>query len=243
MPKARPGELNPKAKLTADDVRAIRRSQEPAGALATKYGVSPDTIWNIRARVTWRHIDDPSDIPAADTPGEEWRPVAGRFAGRYEVSSLGRMRSIRGVHLPTPIRRLTSNRFGYTVAVLTEHRRQRRVLLHLLIATAFIGPKPEGMQVNHKNGQKNDNRADNLEYVTPKANVRHAYALGLRHTGERVHSAKLTNAAVAIIRAAPKRRVTSASLAERFGVSKCAIDRVRQGLTWRGHDSPGVTSK
>lgn len=83
---------------------------------------------------------------------------------------------------PTPINS------GYLcLHVFTDSGKPNR-LVHILVAEAFLGPIPKGMQVNHKNGDKLDNRPQNLEYVTPSENIKHAYRLGLisrDHLGQR----------------------------------------------------------
>lgn len=83
---------------------------------------------------------------------------------------------------------LTSRRFlkplvvpnGYRHVVLCWGGRKRRFSVHRLIAAAFHGAPPFGAVTNHKNGIRDDNRAENLEWVTPSENVSHAYASGLR---------------------------------------------------------------
>jgi len=85
-----------------------------------------------------------------------------------------------------------SNRFlkplntpnGYQHVVLVEEKIKQRLAVHRLIAMAFHGNQPVGHVVNHKNGIKNDNSAKNLEWVTPSANVKHAYDTKLRVIGE-----------------------------------------------------------
>jgi hypothetical protein len=184
MPKGHPGERNCKAKLSAEDVRLIRLSSERQGDLATRYNVSPDTIHNIRSRKTWRHLADEGGPPRPSAELEEWRPVTlAPFAGRYAVSDLGRVRVVRGAHLPQPIRRLIRNAMGYTTVVLTAQGRQQRVPVHRLVAMEFLGPRQPGHHVNHKNGDKEDARLSNLEYVTPRENVLHAIRVGLRPAG------------------------------------------------------------
>ena len=102
---------------------------------------------------------------------EEWRPIKG-FEGRYEVSSLGRVRNaVTGrVLRPRPTKR------GYhRVALGAGNDRY----IHRLVAEAFI-PNPHNLpQVNHIDGCKTNNIASNLEWCTPAHNAKHAYRLGL----------------------------------------------------------------
>src|SRR4051812_22777189 len=104
---------------------------------------------------------------------ERWLPVVG-CEGWYEVSDLGRVRRIRPGP-STKIGRLlipSSNyqRRGELSVVLSTGEpggRGRRVRsVHRLVAEAFIGSRPRGYDLNHKNGEITDNRPENLEYVT-----------------------------------------------------------------------------
>jgi hypothetical protein len=64
---------------------------------------------------------------------------------------------------------------------LHKDGRPRNYLVHVLVASAFIGPKPDGdYEVNHKNGNKERNARENLEWATPSENLQHAYDTGLR---------------------------------------------------------------
>ena len=106
---------------------------------------------------------------------ETWRPVVG-YEDWYSVSDHGRVKG-RGrdwSHTATPryILKPSPDSKGYPMVTLCHPRSTRKT--HRLVAAAFIGPCPPGLQVNHKNGVKADNRPSNLEYVTPKENIRHA---------------------------------------------------------------------
>lgn len=110
------------------------------------------------------------------TPTEEWRPAVG-LKGYYEVSSLGNLRRIK----PGKNARLYVNRKfsktpnGYLNAEVYLDSTRRTVHLHRLVALTFLGAAPEGKpQVNHKNGDKTDNRAENLEWVSQSENMKHA---------------------------------------------------------------------
>lgn len=92
----------------------------------------------------------------------------------YEVSDQGNVRYAATKH----IRSLNHSPAGYPQIDLYPGGKTRTV--HTLVAEAFLGGKHPGMHVNHKNGNKSDNRLCNLEWVTPGENLKHAYDNGLR---------------------------------------------------------------
>ena len=112
---------------------------------------------------------------------EIWRPVAD-YEGIYAVSNLGRLRieSVRrGTGAPGHVMALQKSRLGYLTAQLRKDGLSYRREIHSLVAVAFLGPKPPGLEVNHIDGKKAHNAACNLEYVTHSENLLHAYAMGL----------------------------------------------------------------
>lgn len=112
----------------------------------------------------------------------EWRVCS--VSNLYEVSNTGDVRNRRTLKVLTP----SLNRKGYPfVCIWTEptgiqgmRGESRTVTVHRLVADAFLGPLPEGLTTNHKNGRKTDNRASNLEYLTNRENIAHAFRIGLR---------------------------------------------------------------
>lgn len=112
---------------------------------------------------------------------EEWRPVVG-YEGLYEVSNLGRVRSLdRHVAMRWPghrqmirgrIKRLhESAPTGYLATGLARDGQKVTKRVHLLVLEAFVGPRPDGMEACHNNGDMHDNRASNLRWDTKRANA------------------------------------------------------------------------
>ena len=94
----------------------------------------------------------------------------------YAVSDDGQIKSLRKNQILTP----KNNHDGYLRIQLWNHCQCRFIALHRLIAEAFLPPPAPGATViNHKNGNKADNRASNLEWVTQQENIRHAWQTGL----------------------------------------------------------------
>ena len=128
--------------------------------------ITPDSRGRPRRFINGHNGRLPRTPPS---PGMEWRPVPG-FPD-LEASSTGQIRRYGGLKNPTvaPI--------GY---LIVSHYPAGTLYVHRLVAAAFHGEPHEGQRVNHKNGNKMDNRPDNLEWCTPGENLRHAWATGLR---------------------------------------------------------------
>lgn len=119
-------------------------------------------------------------MDTVDYSNEEWRDVLG-WEGIYQVSDHGRVRRILiCFSRPRPINPRI-NSYGYPVVALSHRSKEKRryVGVHILVAESFISPRPKGKQTNHIDGIKTNNYPRNLEWITPKENVRHAHALGL----------------------------------------------------------------
>lgn len=115
-------------------------------------------------------------------PDEVWKPVVG-YEGRYEVSNAGRVRSLIDTggkpRVKPMIRKLRMMKSGYLSVTLWNHGKVRLMKPHRLVAEAFLD-KPDGAEcVNHINGDKTDNRVENLEWCTLSENTRHAIRTGL----------------------------------------------------------------
>lgn len=108
---------------------------------------------------------------------EHWRPIDG-FSGAYQVSDMGNVRSMNYLHtgrIQNLVPAKSSN--GYLNVMLFRDGRPKRYSVHTLVAKAFVKNKFDGAEVNHKSGDKMDNRAQNLEWCTKSENIQHAVSV------------------------------------------------------------------
>ena len=104
---------------------------------------------------------------------EVWKPVEG-YEGRYEISSLGRLRSYAQDRVNGKIKTGNLDAKGYLSIMLYDGRGNKKVhKMHRLVASAFIDNPDNLPQVNHKDEDKTNNRADNLEWCTNEYNLRY----------------------------------------------------------------------
>lgn len=107
---------------------------------------------------------------------EIWKDIEG-YEGLYQVSNLGRIKSLHphSNKAIKPIILKADNVRGYPIVQLHKAATKDRFLIHKLVALAYI-PKAEGKnEVNHKDGNKLNNTVSNLEWVTRRENMKHAY--------------------------------------------------------------------
>lgn len=171
------------------------------------------------------------------TAPEEWRPVPG-YEGNYEVSSLGRVRRVKThgrsgkarigyVFQPKP----KSN--GYLSVDLTYGPgKKRSVLVSKLVAEAFLGPRPPGKEVNHKDLNRANNVVENLEYITHSENQLHSTRLTRARCGEKNGVAKLTEQDIQEIRSLRK-KVRQETVAQLYGIDQTTVSRIQLGGSWK----------
>lgn len=161
----------------------------------------------------------------------EWKPVVG-YESEYEVSSDGAIRSIRNNRNSKVGRVLhQSVRAGYSAVSLCRHGVAKSAFVHRVVAAAFFGAA-EGRVVNHKNGNKHDNRLENLEYCTHAQNERHKHEHLQSGRGDGV-PAKLTAEQVEEMRGFRLDGWTYKQLAARFSVCISNAHAVCSRHTWR----------
>lgn len=171
---------------------------------------------------------------------DDVRPIPG-YEGLYSVARDGTIRRVAGgsgavagrILKPTPC---DKRERPYLTVTLHGGGTPARCYVHHIVAAAFIGPRPAGHDVNHRDLNKANNAASNLEYKTRAQNIQHSYDTdAARKTARGVSHprAKLTESAVRAIRAAPAATALErAALAARFGVSRATLYDVRAARTW-----------
>ena len=111
---------------------------------------------------------------------EIWKDIKG-YEGLYQISNLGRVKSLKYIHTGREkILKPSVDKQGYLNICLCKNGVKKWYLVHRLVYEAFVGDIPKGMQVNHINEIKTDNRLENLNLMTPKENTNWGTAIQRR---------------------------------------------------------------
>lgn len=117
-----------------------------------------------------------------DGPGandaENWRDVAG-YEGLYKVSDKGRVYSIPRPSTKGGLLNIRCAR-GYKLVSLSKDGTEKSLPVHRIVLTAFVPNRLGKPQVNHIDGDKANNKLENLEWATQSENQLHAYSIGLQ---------------------------------------------------------------
>lgn len=119
---------------------------------------------------------------------KKWKEIKGH-EGKYIISNYGEVISLPRYKQnnsklqyvdPKEIKRYVNPKNGYVYVQLWNNSKYKNIRLHKLVAETFI-PNPNNLpQINHKDGNKENNRIDNLEWCTASYNILHSYKIGLR---------------------------------------------------------------
>ena len=123
---------------------------------------------------------------------------------------------------------------GYLIVRLRKDGKQYTKLIHRLVLEAFVGPCPDGHETNHKDGNKQNNQLENLEWVTSSDNYAHAYRTGLQrpHLGELHPNSKLKNDEVWLIKRLLWFEYPQNKIAKMFRVISATINHIKTGKNW-----------
>ena len=156
---------------------------------------------------------------------EEWKVV--ECNPNYSVSNMGEVMRItngQGTYPGRISKPIVST--NYPRVFLSQNNKRTEHTMHTLVLTAFVGPRPEGKECNHKDGNKLNNCADNLEWISHLENMTHAYDIGIK-------SAKLKEGEVCLIKKLCKAKIPQRTTAKMFKVSQYAISKINTGKSWK----------
>lgn len=160
---------------------------------------------------------------------EEWLPVVG-FELLYLVSRWGQVFSLISDKVLKP----GAHTRGYVQLTLCKNGRYYNKLVHRLVMEAFVGPCPEGMQVNHKDGDKLNNCLSNLEYVTKSENEKHAHKTGLKNQAGSLNGYSFfIEKDIPIIRQRYSDGETQQFIADDYGVCRETIRAIVNRKNWK----------
>ncbi|ALA07695.1 putative HNH homing endonuclease [Bacillus phage BC01] len=173
---------------------------------------------------------------------EVWKSLEGlvKNGENYSVSNLGRVRNDKR----DQVKKLTQHKLGYMATGLGAKNTH---FVHKLVALAFLhNDDPENKRiVNHKDGDKSNNRLDNLEWGTHADNIRHAVKQGLQvHVrGAEHHNTKFTEEDIVKIKKMLVQGVKGAEIARMYNVAPVTISFIKTGRSWAHVKVEGFTSK
>jgi hypothetical protein len=159
---------------------------------------------------------------------EQWRLIAGY--NRYECSNLGRIRDSKTDRI---IFTFPNSRSGYRITCMVPDGRMKKKTVHTapLIAATWLGPRPQGFQIDHKDGDKLHEAIMNLEYVSQAENIQRSYDNG-QHPFQPGPDRYLTSEEYAQIKALwATRQHSQIQLGRMFGISNSGICKIVNGKT------------
>ena len=170
---------------------------------------------------------------------EIWKAIFG-YEDRYEASDLGRIRSLPNLRRKTILvmKQQPNVRDGYFYINLTSHDgvrwKQNFHAVAKLIAIAFYGPRPSGMEACHGDGDHQNNAAKNLRWDTPTGNAADKIAHGTENIGSQNPRAKLNESDVRRIKIRLSAGEHPKEIAPDFFVALTTIKAIKNGDNW-GH--------
>lgn len=167
---------------------------------------------------------------------EIWKDIKG-YGGLYQVSSFGRVKSLARIKSKNgfykeKFMRPNNNGNGYLQIGLSKNNKVIYYYIHRLVAQAFLLNINNYKYINHKDGNKTNNKVNNLEWCTQSENVKHAYRIKLMDKkGEKHHLSKLTKNDIFFIRKNSKNYLQK-ELAEMFKISQQQVSRIINKIEW-----------
>ena len=166
---------------------------------------------------------------------EIWKDIKG-YEGLYRVSNSGEIYSIRKNNKKILKMKHWLDKDGYHTVKLCKNKKQKQYRVHRLVAEMFVENTNNLPQVNHLDGNKDNNNVLNLEWITLRNNIIHGYKIGLYRTGSKRCNSKLEEHEIKWIREnyiKGSREYGSRPLARKFNVTKTCIYYIVNNVTYR----------
>lgn len=154
---------------------------------------------------------------------EQWTNITG-YEG-YQISNYGAIKRNDNIRKTTLIN-------GYERIRLSKQGKMRGFLVHRLVYSSFIGEIPAGHHINHIDGDKTNNKLENLEAITPAENNEH-YRRSNKYVGSAVNTSKLSENDVRTMRKLYKEGVPTGTIAKKFGVARSSTYRIVSRRAWK----------
>jgi hypothetical protein len=167
---------------------------------------------------------------------EEWKEVEG-YEGIYLISNKGRVKSMYNhkSHKPDALINGWKDAKGYQRVNLFKNKTRHDNKIHRLVAIAFLPNPYNKPEVNHKDGNKQNNHLSNLEWSTTKENVEHSFKIGLNsgRKGALNNKAKLKEGDIKSIRDLYAKGLGYKELAISFNIHKSTMNKIVNNQLWK----------
>lgn len=165
---------------------------------------------------------------------EIWRDIEG-YEGKYEVSNLGRIKSLkRKGRREEQILESYLDLKGYPMIQVCKNGKKHPTKIHRLVAEAFIVNFNNKPQVNHIDGNKSNNIVINLEWCSCSENIIHAFKMGLYKSrkGEQSGHHKLSEKEAKEIKNLKGKGLSQKVIGKMFNISNSTVGRIHNNKCW-----------
>ena len=159
---------------------------------------------------------------------EIWKDVPD-YDGIYQVSNIGNVKNIKYGNMLSLARNL-----GYVRISVSKNGIRKNRTVHSLVMAAFVGPRGEGVLINHIDGNKANNNLYNLEYCSHSHNIKEDFRTGRKSlAGEKNNRAKLKERQVIKIRELRSQGKLLREIAPIYGVQIAVISHICANKYWK----------